>query len=132
MKVKAQSKWVRMGARKIRRVMGEIRGKNAAQAIAELSFLPHKGARLIEKAVKSAVANAKHNFKLDEKNLFISEAYVDEATPFKRFRCGSRGRTSPRRKKQSHVTVFVSPIEPKAKKAAKKSKQSKVHEERKE
>ena len=108
MKAKAQAKWVRIGARKARRVIDLVRGKPAKAAIAELSFMPHKGARIIEKVVKSAVANARNNFKADEGSLIISEAYVDEATAFKRFKAASRGRASPRKRRQSHVTVFVS------------------------
>jgi large subunit ribosomal protein L22 len=128
MKVKAQSKWVRMGARKIRRVMGLIRGKNALKVLTELKFMPHKGARIIEKVVRSAVANAKNNFKLDDSTLLVSEAFVDEATPFKRFRCGSRGRAAPRRKRTSHVTVYVSAPEVK-KKITKKKTAKKAQEE---
>ena len=108
MKVKAQVKWVRIGARKARRVIDLVRGKLTKAALAELSFMPHRGARIIEKVIKSAVASAKNNFKLDEGSLYISEAYVDEATPFRRFKAAARGRVSPRKRRQSHVTVFVS------------------------
>jgi len=108
MKVKAQSKWVRIGARKARIVIDLIRGKMAAAALAELKFMPQKGARVIEKVLKSAMANAKNNFKLDEGVLYVSEAYVDEATPFRRFRAAARGRVAPRKRRQSHVTVCVS------------------------
>ena len=108
MKVKAKSKWVKIGPRKARRIMDLVRGKPTHVALAQLKFMPQKGARLIEKVVKSAVANAKNNFKLDESSLYISEAFVDESTPFKRFRCGPRGRASPRIKRNSHITVFVS------------------------
>lgn len=108
MKVKAQSKWVRIGPRKARRIMDLVRGKHTVAALAMLKFMPQKGARVIEKAIRSAVANAKNNFKMDETSLYISEAFVDESTMFRRFRCGSRGRPSPRVKRNSHVTVFVS------------------------
>jgi large subunit ribosomal protein L22 len=108
MKTKAQAKWVRIGPRKARRVIDVVRGKRAVEALAELSFMPQKGARIVEKVVKSAVANAKNNLKQNEANLYISEAYVDEATPFRRFKAAARGRVAPRTKRQSHVTVFVS------------------------
>ncbi len=111
MKVKAQSKWVKSSARKVRRVMNLLRGKPASAALSYLQFMPHKGARIIEKAIRSAVANAKNNFKLNEGSLYISEAYVDDATMLKRFKAASRGRAAPRKKRNCHVTVFVSPIE---------------------
>lgn len=111
MKVKAQSKWVRSGARKIRRIVNLLRGKPAGAALAELKFYPQRGARFVEKALASAIANAKHNFKLSEDSLYISEAYVDEATALKRFKAASRGRAAPRKRRTSHVTIFVSPIE---------------------
>jgi large subunit ribosomal protein L22 len=110
-KVKAQAKWVRSGSRKIRRIVNLMRGKAALTAIAELRFYPQKGARLLLDVIKSAVANAKHNHKLDEASLYISEAYVDDGTFLKRFKAASRGRAAPRKRRTSHVTVFVSPIE---------------------
>jgi len=111
MKVKARTKWVKSAARKVRRVMNLLRGKPTKAALACLAFMPHKGARIIEKTLLSAVANAKNNFKLDESSLYISEAFVDEATPFKRFKAASRGRAAPRKRRNCHVTVCVSPIE---------------------
>jgi len=124
MKVKAQSKWVRSSARKIRRIMNLIRGKGAKIALAQLKFYPQKGARFVEKALASAIANAKHNFKLNEDSLYISEAYVDEGTTLKRFKAASRGRAAPRKRRSAHVTVFVSPIEKKEPKE-KKEKEGK-------
>lgn len=122
MKVKARSKWVRSGARKIRRVVNLLRGKSAKAALAYLAFMPHKGARILESTLKSAVANAKNNFKLDESSLYISEAFVDEAAALKRFKAASRGRAAPRKRRISHVTVCVSPIEKTATKATEERK----------
>ena len=108
MKVKAQAKWVKGGDRKARRVVDVIRGKMAAQALSELSFMPHKGARIVEKVIKAAVANARNNFKLNEALLYVSEAYVDGAAFFKRFKAASKGRAAPRKRRNCHVTVYVS------------------------
>ena len=107
--VKAQSKYVRSSHIKLRRIVNLIRGKNAVQALSFLRFMPQKGARIVEKVLKSAVANAKNNLKLKEEGLFVSKAYVDSATALKRFRAQARGRAHPRLKRTSHVTVFVSP-----------------------
>ena len=111
MKVKARSKWVKSGARKVRRVINLLRGKKVAAALAFVAFMPQKGAKIIEKTIKSAVANAKNNFKLDENSLYISEAFVDDATFLKRFKAASRGRAAPRKRRNCHVTVCVSPVE---------------------
>ncbi|MBU0687162.1 MAG: 50S ribosomal protein L22 [Candidatus Margulisbacteria bacterium] len=108
MKVKAQAKWIRIAPRKVRRVIDVIRGKNCVEALALLSFMPHKGAEIVLEVIKSAVANAKHNYKL-ENELYISEAFADEATPYKRWRPRSRGRAHPVKKRNSHVTIYVSP-----------------------
>ena len=110
MKVKAQAKWVKSGSRKVRRIVNLVRGKLAAVALSELSFMPHKGARLLAKVIKSAVSNAKNNFKLAEGSLYISEAFIDDATFLKRFKAASKGRAAPRKRRNCHVTVFVSPV----------------------
>lgn len=108
-KVKSQAKYVRIAPRKARRIIDVVRGKNTDEALALLSFMPHKGAELVLEVVKSAVANAKHNYKLNEA-LFISEAFADEATAYRRWKAKSRGRAHPLKKRNSHITVYVSPI----------------------
>jgi len=107
MKVKAQAKWVRMSPRKLRRIINLVRGKLTKEALLILKYLPHAGARVVEKVIKSAVANAKNNYKLPEGNLTISEAYVDGASILKRWQPRARGRAYPIAKRSSHVTVFV-------------------------
>lgn len=107
MEVKAQAKWIRMSPRKIRRIINLVRGKFAKEALLLLRYLPHAGARVVEKVVKSAVANAKNNYKLTESDLVISKAYVDSGPTLKRWRARSRGRAYSIAKRTSHVTVYV-------------------------
>jgi len=107
MKVKAQVKYVRAQTRKVRIVADLIRGKNVNEAMIMLQFLPNLGARLIQKVLKSAIANAKNNFKLGQEKLYISEILVDGATPFKRFHPRSRGSAFAILKRQSHITIYV-------------------------
>jgi large subunit ribosomal protein L22 len=107
MKVKAQAKYLRACPRKVRRVADLIRGKHVKEALIMLSFLPQFGAKLIEKVLKSAVANAKHNYKLSDDKLFVSEILIDGATPFKRIHPRARGSAFPILKRQSHITLFV-------------------------
>lgn len=106
--VKAQSRYVRSSHIKLRRIINLIRGRDALPALSFLKFMPQKAARIVEKVLKSAVANARNNHKLKEEGLFVSQAYVDSATALKRFRAQARGRAHPRLKRTSHVTVFVS------------------------
>jgi len=106
--VKAKAKWVRSSPRKIGRVMDVVRGRSARDALTLLRFMPQKGARILEKVIKSAVANAKNNFKLDETALMIKEVYVNKAVTLKRWRPVSRGRAHPIKKRTSHVTVSLS------------------------
>ena len=107
-KVKAQSRWVRISPRKLMRVVDVIRGKRALKALQELSFMPQKGAGILAKVLKSAVANAKNNYKLAEDQLIVSEAYVNKGIVMRRFQAKARGRMHPINKKTSHLTVWVS------------------------
>ena len=108
-KVKAQSRWIRLGPRKLMRVVDSVRGKKALVAINLLKFMPQKGARVLEKVLKSAVANAKNNYKLEEASLVVSEAFVTKGITMKRWQARARGRVFPIFKRTSHLTVFVSP-----------------------
>lgn len=138
MKVKAQAKWVRIGPRKLARVIDTVRGKQALDALDLLKFMPQKGARVLEKVIKSAVANARNNYKLEEATLVLSEAFANKAIIMRRFQARARGRAFPINKRTSHLTVFVSapvsaaPAEEqaaKAKKAKPKRTRKKKQEE---
>ncbi len=121
-KAKAQAKWVRISPRKLARVLEVVRGELALRALEILKFMPQKGARILEKVVKSAVANAKNNYKLEEGNLVISEAFVNKGITMKRWQARARGRAFPIFKRTSHVTVWVSPMPESVKKTPKEEK----------
>jgi large subunit ribosomal protein L22 len=107
-KVKAQVKWVRIAPRKLGRVTELVRGKPAVEALALLRFMPQKGARILENVLKSAVANARNNYKLTEQNLVITEAYVNKGITMRRWQAKARGRIHPLQKRTSHLTVWLS------------------------
>ena len=112
---KAQAKWVRMSPRKVRRVINEIRGKKAADAVVMLRFMPFAAAREVEKVVKSAMFNLIHSEKnsisVEEANdLTIVEAYADQGPTLKRIQPRARGRAFPILKKSSHITVVLSDV----------------------
>ena len=106
---KAIAKHIRMSPRKLRRVVNEIRGKNANSATILLKFMPYAAARVVEKVLKSAVSNAKENEKQNPDELKIVKAFVDQSVTLRRWRAMSRGRGFPILKKSSHVTIEVEP-----------------------
>ena len=107
MEAKAVAKYIRIAPRKIRVVMDLIRGKNIGEAFAILKYTPKVGADVIEKVLKSAVANAEHNNDMNVDNLFISAAYVVQGPTLKRIHPRSRGQAFKILKRSSHVTVVV-------------------------
>lgn len=110
MQVKAEAKWVRISPLKLRNVMALIRGKKVARALDLLKLLPQKGARILEKVVKSAAANAKNNYKMTEANLQVARVYANVAPAYRRFKARSKGRASPIKKRNSHIAVWVKDI----------------------
>lgn len=107
MQVIAKLKHLRIAPRKLRLVADLIRGKEVVKAQAELSFLNKRGARPFLGLLNSAVANARNNFQLDGKNLYLAKVLVDEGPKLKRWRPRARGRASPIQKKTSHLTIVL-------------------------
>ena len=108
MEGKALTKHLRISPRKMRRVAELIRGKNTEEAINILHFTRKNAATLIEKTLRSAVANVTFvKPTIDLHQLFIKEIFVDGGPMLKRGRAGSMGRRSMIRKRTSHITVIV-------------------------
>jgi len=108
----ASVKHIRVTATKARRVVNMIRGKQAMEALAILKFAPQGASEPVYKLVASAMANARvkadaTSSYLDEQDLFISEAYVDEGTTLKRFQPRAQGRAFQILKRTSHITIKV-------------------------
>jgi large subunit ribosomal protein L22 len=108
MQAKAVARTVRIAARKVRLVADLIRGKEVGEAMAILRLTPKAASPVVEKVLKSAIANAEHNYEMDINNLVISEAYVNEGPTLKRFRPRAMGRASAINKRTSHITIVVS------------------------
>lgn len=107
MEAKAIAKYERISPLKVNFICKEIRGKKVDEALAILQFTPKKGARLLEKVLKSAIANAEHNFDLDRDMLYVSEAYANDAPVMKRWRPKAKGAAYPILKRSSHIGVVV-------------------------
>ena len=108
MEAKAIAKSIRIAPRKVRLVVDLIRGKKVGEALAILALTPKAASPVVEKVLKSAVANAEHNLDLDPNSLVVSKVFVDEGTTLKRFRPRAMGRASKINKRTSHITVVVS------------------------
>lgn len=104
---RAELRHARISARKVKIVIDTIRGKNAKEAIAILKYTNKAAAPVVEKLVKSAMANAVNNHKMDETKLYISEIYANQGTTMKRIMPRAKGRANRIRKRTSHITVVL-------------------------
>ena len=104
---KAVLRFVRVAPRKARPVIDMIRGQQVSQALTLLKFTPRAAAKVVEKVLRSAVANAEHKELGDSESMRVSRAYVDCGPTFKRFHARAMGRAASIHKRTSHITVFV-------------------------
>ncbi|MFO7743050.1 MAG: 50S ribosomal protein L22 [Anaerolineae bacterium] len=110
--VVARAKHIHMSPRKVRRVIDEVRGLDAEEALQVLHFLPHAAARPVAKVINSAIANAEENLGIPRDELYVAQITADEGpgvNPGKgrRRRYGARGRVKMIRKRSSHITVVL-------------------------
>ena len=108
----ARVRHIRVTPQKARRVVALIKGKQAEEALAILKFAQQSASEPIYKLVQSAVANARvkadqENEFLDEQDLYVKNAYVDEGTTLKRFQPRAQGRAFQIKKRTSHITVVL-------------------------
>ena len=108
MQIQAYTKYARMSPKKLREVAREVQGRNAAEALDLLQFIPRKSARLIRKTLQSAVANAENNENLVADSLTVERALIEEGPQLKRYRPASRGSAHPYSKRTSHIRIVLS------------------------
>ena len=108
MEAKAVLRTVRIAPRKVRLVVDLIRGKQVGEAVAILNHTPKAASPVVQKLLKSAVANAEHNYEMDVNNLVVAQIFVDEGPTMKRFRPRAQGRASAINKRTSHITIVLS------------------------
>lgn len=108
MEAKAIQKDISMPARKLRRVINVVRGKSVTEAIKILKFMPYFAARMVEKNLIAAVANATEKSGMTAEQLKVSEIYADESRTLKRGKPRAQGRIYKRLRRSSHLTVKVS------------------------
>jgi len=105
--MKALLKHYRQSPRKVRLVADAIRGKSAESALVMLRVINKRASGAVEKALRSALANAKENFNKTEKELFIKEIRVDEGATLKRHMPRAFGRATPINKRTSRIAVVL-------------------------
>ncbi len=107
MEAKAYLRNVRIAPRKVQIVLDLIRGKDTETAMAILRHTPKAACEPLEKLLKSAIANADHNFNMDMNNLYVAECFVCPGPIMKRIRPTARGRAFRVLKRTSHVTLVL-------------------------
>jgi len=111
MEARAVAKYIRMSPYKVRRVANLIRGKTVDQAINVLHFIPQRASTSVEKALRSAAANAvnrEEGSKLNPESLTVKSVWVTEGPRMKRYSPGPMGRASLIQKRSCHLTIVVS------------------------
>ena len=98
---------IRTSTRKVRLVANVIRNLSVQEALDALSVIQKRGAHDLEKALKSAIANAVNNSKLDRNNLKIKAIDINEGTALKRFHPSTRGRVHPYKKRSSNIRIVL-------------------------
>jgi large subunit ribosomal protein L22 len=104
---RAVAKYIRIAPRKVRLVVDLIRGKRIEEALAILKFTPRGASPVVEKVLRSAIANAENNHNMDGEALFVKEVFVDAGPTLKRFHPRAQGRAFSIMKRTSHITVVV-------------------------
>ncbi len=107
MQVKAVSKYARISPRKVHKIVGAVKGRSVESGLEILKFMPQKAARLVEKTVRSAAANADQNPDIDIDLLVIRNITADQGPTLKRWRARARGRGTRILKRTSHITVTL-------------------------
>lgn len=107
MEAKAIARYVRIAPRKMQLVADLVRGKNADEALAILKYTPKRGAKVMEKLLTSAIANAENNYEMNRDELYVAQVYANQGPTMKRFRPRAQGRAFTIRKHTSHVGIVL-------------------------
>ena len=104
---KATLKFARISSRKVKIVADLIRGKIVDEALAIVKFTPKASSEIIEKLLKSAIANAENNHEMKHENLYVAEIYANQGPTLKRIRPAAKGSAVRIRKRTSHITIVL-------------------------
>ena len=103
----ATLKYARISSRKVKIVADLIRGKDVSEALAIVKFTPKAASEIIEKLLKSAIANAENNHNMKSNNLYVDQIYANQGPTLKRIRPAAKGSAVRIRKRTSHITIVL-------------------------
>ncbi len=103
----ATLKYARISSRKVKIVADLIRGKDADEALAIVKFTPKASSEIIEKLLKSAIANAENNHGMKHEKLYVAEIYANQGPTLRRIRPAAKGSAVRIRKRTSHITIVL-------------------------
>ena len=103
----ATLKYARISSRKVKIVADLIRGKDADEALAIVKFTPKASSEVIEKLLKSAIANAENNHLMKHEKLYVAEIYANQGPTLRRIRPAAKGSAVRIRKRTSHITIVL-------------------------
>ena len=107
MEARATLNHARISRRKVKIVADLIRGKDVQEALSIVKFTPKASSEIIEKLLKSAIANAENNHGMDSNKLYIAEIYANQGPTLKRIRPAAKGSAVRIRKRTSHITIVL-------------------------
>ena len=107
LEAKATLRYARISSRKVKIVADLIRGKKVDEALAIVKFKPKASSEILEKLLKSAIANAENNHGMNRGNLIVSEIYANQGPTLKRIRPAAKGSAVRIRKRTSHITIVL-------------------------
>lgn len=110
MEVQASARFIHMSPTKVRLVIDVVRGMKVREAQAQLAFMKKAAAEPVLKLLNSAMANATHNFQLNQEQLYIKSIVADGGPMLSRFRARAFGRAAPIRKRSSHISIVLDDV----------------------
>ncbi len=103
----AHAKYVRVSSSKAKIVLDQIKGKSVGEALAILAYSPRYAADIIEKVLKSAIANAENNLELDVNKLYVEETAANQGPVLKRIQPRAQGRAYRINKQTAHISIYL-------------------------
>ena len=103
----AKVSYARVSVTKACFVLDAIRGKDVQTALGILAYNPRYGSSVIEKLLKSAIANAENNNGLKAEDLYVAECYANKGPTMKRVHPRAQGRAYRIEKRTSHITIVL-------------------------
>ena len=104
---RATLKFARISARKVKIVADLVRGKDVDEALAIMKFTPKASSEVLEKLLKSAIANAENNHEMKHENLYVAEIFANQGPTLKRIIPAAKGSAVRIRKRTSHITIVL-------------------------